>query len=69
MQLWEGRLRHVRPSLQQASEGDPPGRLLDRLHDRGRGSQAVEPRHALLRSILSSTLKQVGAINRRKKML
>ena len=52
--------RDVRPPVQRASEGDPVGRLLHRVHDRGRGRQDVEPGDRLLRSLFASSVQQVG---------
>ncbi len=41
------------------NKGDPLGRLLHRLHHRGRGREDVEPRHSLLRGILAGPIQQV----------
>ncbi len=43
----------------EMNTGDPLGRLLDRLHHRGRGREDVEPRHSLLRGILAGPIQQV----------
>ena len=59
VRLREGRRRHVRPALQQTSEGDHARRLLGGLHHGGRRGAVLEPRHRLLRGLLARPLKQV----------
>jgi len=58
------RSRPLRPSLPAASEGAPVGRMLDRLHHRGRGRPTLQPGHPLLRRLVACPIEQVRELSR-----
>ena len=65
----ESGFSHVRPLVQQASEGDSFGRLFHRLHDCGWSRQALESGHSLLRSFFSGVIEQVRQFHKYKNTL